>query len=43
MKIKVKVKPNSKQQKIEEDPDGVLVMVMSLLASLLAILQIRGK
>ena len=26
MKIQVKVKPNSKQQKIEEDPDGVLVI-----------------
>ena len=26
MKIQVKVKPNSKQQKIEEDPDGILVI-----------------
>ena len=26
MKIQVKVKPNSKQQKIEEDPDGVLTV-----------------
>ncbi len=26
MKIQVKVKPNRKQQKIEEDPDAVLVI-----------------
>ena len=26
IKIQVKVKPNSKQQKIEEDPDGVFTV-----------------